>query len=296
MPSLVPRRLDESNQDNPAISDTLDIREAGVTNEPKGPRNPKEMADPKLVLEADPDDLVLESIAPDAPEAGSAPQRPVPPPPAVPTSPQLARPSLPGRGPVLPVPRPTAPGPLPPVPGSAPKHDRPAPPQRAAPASGVTPRQPSPTAVSSSSLETIPAPARDSSSARIPAPSNTNPSERSSVTARDVGASRGAVVPPLPASRTAGTNPAIPARPSSVQRPSNTELGSAPRLEAPAVGVVSGQFSVRSYPGAAHQQSALVRLLSPFIEDPRPRWLLAMYFILGVALGVGAAFGLWGQH
>jgi hypothetical protein len=264
-----------------------------VTNEPKGPRNPKEMADPKLVLEADPDDLVLESIAPDAPEAGSAPQRPLPPAPAVPTSPVLARPSLPGRGPVLPVPKPPTVGPLPPnaSSGSAPKHDRPPAPQRGTPASGITPRS----VTTGSSPENLPVPSRDSTSARFPAPTGAHPSERSSVTARDVGAPR-ALVPPLPASRTAGTNPAIPNRPSTANRPSSTEVSGAGRPQGAApLGVVSGQFSVRSYGGTAHQQSALVRVLSPFIEDPRPRWLLATYFILGVALGVGAAFGLWGR-
>lgn len=68
-----------------------------------------------------------------------------------------------------------------------------------------------------------------------------------------------------------------------------------PSAVAAPMGVVSGQFAVAQYSGI-HQQSALVRLLSPFIEDPRPRWLLGVYFLLGVAAGVGAAFGLWGQH
>jgi hypothetical protein len=56
----------------------------------------------------------------------------------------------------------------------------------------------------------------------------------------------------------------------------------------------SGAFAAAPY-SEVHQQSALVRLLSPFIEDPRPGWLLATYFLVGVAIGVGAAFGLWGQ-
>jgi hypothetical protein len=57
----------------------------------------------------------------------------------------------------------------------------------------------------------------------------------------------------------------------------------------------SGTYGASHFSGV-HQQSAIVRVLAPFIEDPRPRWLLAMYFLAGVAMGVGAAFGLWGQR
>jgi eukaryotic-like serine/threonine-protein kinase len=41
---------------------------------------------------------------------------------------------------------------------------------------------------------------------------------------------------------------------------------------------------------AYDQSSVLVRLLAPFIQDPRPPWLLALYFALGLALGLFVAY------
>lgn len=54
--------------------------------------------------------------------------------------------------------------------------------------------------------------------------------------------------------------------------------------ESIAIPLNSGQFV------AANQSSALVRMMAPFIQDPRPSWLLALYFVLGVGLGLGVAY------
>ncbi len=43
---------------------------------------------------------------------------------------------------------------------------------------------------------------------------------------------------------------------------------------------------------AYREQSALVRILAPFIEDPRPQWQLFLYFLFGLGLGFLAAYAL----
>lgn len=264
-----------------------------MTADGKGPEDPKQMADPKLVLEADPDDLVLESIPPD--QDGD-------PKPALHAAASAMKPAAAARGPVLPVPRPAGFGarPPPPAPGSGSGHDKPPPPPpRGTPASGVSPRSLGP---NSDNLETIPAPPREVGSSKWRVP--TSPGhDRSSVTARE-SLPRQGQVPSLPGGGTQAAAPLASAPLGSPPggMPSATPAGGTTRSQLGGGSVTgatamkaSGAFSASSYSGV-HQQSALVRMLSPFIEDPRPRWLLATYFLVGVAIGLGAAFGLWGQR
>jgi hypothetical protein len=317
-----------------------------------GPRPPtapdpasSNMADPKLVIEAEPDDLVLESIAP--PESpGSKPAgnpslgSPVPRPGSSPSA---------SRGPVLPVTQPQRVGPLPPPPSHAsnPRPDRPPPPapMRGTPASGTNPRVPVPGVVptpgfsagsspqassspanasprrsatsrgsgpDSSNLQTVPAPARDGS-AKMPSPVVTGSAthERSSVTARDAvtaggrgkppsQSGLGAPPPPPPGSASNLKPPVAPTAATPGRVPGGTPATGTKLGRAPTQPVTSGSFQISSgvHSGqlaAYKSQSALMRMMAPFVEDPRPGWLLAGYFLVGVAVGIGAAFGLWGQ-
>lgn len=286
-----------------------------MTAEGKGPRDPNQMADPKLVLEAEPEDLVLESIPPDS-EAASR---------SLPATAARSAPKVvtPARGPVLPAPKASGIGRVPPMkPGSGPQNEKPpvpAPPPalRGTPASGVA--SPQVQAPHSDNLETIPAPPKDLGSSRWKVPTSPG-QDRSSVTAREslprpaqVPSPPGSV-PEAPVPRTTTSRLSAPgALPSTTPARGTSPIqGSAPRSSSamvvpPVAGVrsvtgshaavgfkASGAFAAAPY-SEVHQQSALVRLLSPFIEDPRPGWLLATYFLVGVAIGVGAAFGLWGQ-
>lgn len=323
------------------------------------------MADPKLVIEAEPEDLVLESIAPpeaaqsSSPELAKAPMgAPVPKPPG--SSPSASR------GPVLPMPQASKVGPLPPPPSNAsnPRLDRPPPPPpptRGTPASGTNPRAvvpgvvplpaspptgSGPTASSPSSSaaapqstatpqstaalrppisrgsgpdssdhKTVPAPPRDGSAKLLlPAAATHGGSaahERSSVTARDAVTAGGRGKPPsqpglgAPPPAAPGSapdrrspvapTPATPGRVPGATPATGTKLG-----RAPVQPVTSGSFQLSSGVHAGQlaaykSQSALMRMMAPFVEDPRPAWLLAGYFAVGVAVGIGAAFGLWGQ-
>lgn len=315
------------------------------------PSSPQ-MADPKLVIEAEPEDLVLESIAPPEASQSSNPGvakvplgAPVPKPPG--SSPSASR------GPVLPMPQASKVGPLPPPPSNAsnPRLDRPPPPPpptRGTPASGTNPRAllpgvvplpitpptgSSPTASSpsssassprapisrgsgpdSSNQKTVPAPPRDGSAKLLlPVPATHGGSaahERSSVTARDAVTAGGRAKPPSqpgmgsPPPAAPGSAPdrkspvatvSTPGRAPGATPATGTKLG-----RAPVQPVTSGSFQISSGVHAGQlaaykSQSALMRMMAPFVEDPRPGWLLAGYFAVGVAVGIGAAFGLWGQ-
>jgi hypothetical protein len=151
-------------------------------------------------------------------------------------------------------------------------------------------------------METVPAPPRDVGSSKWRVQSSPG-QDRSSITARE-GLPRPGQVPSLPGGvqssvpRSTAPRMTAPGAPPSVtpgRGTTRSQVGT-PGGSATGSGIkVSGSYAAHSLSGV-HQQSALVRVLSPFIEDPRPRWLLALYFLAGVAIGVGAAFGLWGQH